>query len=142
MKQAIGTGHNLGDLVLFLMQLELNQKFCEHIVDSIKGDVGVKKLMLGVKCVPDVTNCPVVLCNTIHAFDDECNNGSRMHTLSGLDAQIQSMLHLLEPLGCLFKGGRWHFRRCEDLFLYCDLIDDGGRISCFVMYHTVSSAVQ
>ena len=38
--------YNLGDLVLLLVQLELNEQFGEHIVDSIKGEIGVTKLML------------------------------------------------------------------------------------------------
>ena len=52
--QSTGSGHNLGDLVLLLVQLELYEEISEHIVDSVEIDVRVTKLMLGVEGIPDV----------------------------------------------------------------------------------------
>ena len=52
-------------------------------LDSIKGDVGVAKLMLGVWTIPAVTNCPAVLGDPTQGLIDECHYGSRMHILPG-----------------------------------------------------------
>ena len=121
--RSTGTSHNLGDLILLLIQFELNQEFCEHVVDSVEGDVRISKLMLGVESIPDVANGSIVLRSAIHGLDDERYNSSRVNILPGFDAQVQAMLHFFKPFGCLIKGGRWNFWRCEDLLLHSDFID-------------------
>ena len=43
---AAGACHNLGNLVLLLMQLQFNEEFCKHSVDPIQRYVGLTQLML------------------------------------------------------------------------------------------------
>ena len=47
-----GSCDYLSNLVLFLMQLEFNEKLCKHGVDPIQSDVGLSQLMLGMETVP------------------------------------------------------------------------------------------
>ena len=47
-RSTIGSGHSLGDLILLLVQLELNEELRKHSVDPTQGDVGLMELMLGV----------------------------------------------------------------------------------------------
>ena len=79
--------------------------------------------MFGVERAPDVANGTVVLDDAAHGLDDEGRQSLRMNILSGLDAQIQSMLQFFEPFGCLVKRSRWNFGRGEDLLLHRDFID-------------------
>ena len=48
LRSTIGSGHNLGDLILLLVQLELNEELGKHSVDPVQGDVGLTELMLEV----------------------------------------------------------------------------------------------
>ena len=80
------SGHNLSDLILLLVQLELDEEFRKHDVDSVQGDVGLTELMLRVLTVPDVTDCPLVLCDSTQCIIDKCYNGSWTHVLLRFDA--------------------------------------------------------
>ena len=56
------TGHNLRDpLLFFVIEIQFDQKFRDHSVESIQDDVTVSQLTFGVQGVPDVANCAVVL---------------------------------------------------------------------------------
>ena len=58
-----------------------------------------------------------------------------MNILSGLDAQIESVLHLFEPLGRLVKGYMEGtprgFRRGQDLLLHSRFIDIWREVQLF-----------
>ena len=67
-------------------------------MDSIQGDVRFSQLVLGVQGIPDVANCAVALDESIQTLNDKRNPCSRIKILSGLDAQIEQVLHLFQPL--------------------------------------------
>ena len=79
--------------------------------------------MLGVERIPNVANGSIVLDDATHGLDHKCNQSSTTNVLSGLDAQIQSMLHFFEPFGRLAKGSWWNFGRGEDVLLHCHFVD-------------------
>ena len=79
--------------------------------------------MLGIETIPDAANGSIALDQSTQSLDDKCNQSSRMDILFGLNAQVQSVLHLLEPLGRLVYGQGRDLQRSEDLLLHCHFVD-------------------
>ena len=67
------TSHNLCDLLLFLVELQFDQDFGDHSVDSIQGDARVSELIFGVQNIPDVANGAVVLDDSAESLNHKCN---------------------------------------------------------------------
>ena len=54
--------------------------------------------------VPDVADGAVVLDDSTQRLNDKCNQCSRMNVLFSLNAQVDSVLRLLQPCRGLIQG--------------------------------------
>ena len=107
-----GSCHHVSDLVLLLGGLHLNQDIRKQIVDALHGDVRLSRLVLVVTKRPTCHQmCLIALSDSTQGLNNEGDQGFWVNILLGLDAQVESVLCVLKPFGCLAQGSwrnlRW-----------------------------------
>ena len=127
------------------MQLELYQELRKHVIDPIQSDSRFSELVLAIETVPDIAHSAIVLGNAAQGIIHKCYDGL-LDAHSALSLYIDSIdvaslqaMHTLDPawLEAPWGGGGVKISRCIVTSLM-----SGGRMSCFITYHTISSAVQ
>ena len=98
--------------------------------------------MLRIERVPDIPNGSIVLDHSTEGLNHTCNQCSRMNILFGLDARFNLCCISSSYLAAWSRVEGGIFGGVRISFCIVTSFTSGGRISCFMRYQIMSSAVQ